>query len=96
MSLEQLKFFIQHVQEHADSELKTALQAASGSKDLDAQVALAQAAGFDVTRTDLEDFHAQLMAQLDDNQLSHVNGGQMSAWLAASQEESYAVIAGPD
>lgn len=89
MSLEQLHSYIQHIQEHADLELKQAIEAAASRQDLPAQAALAQKEGFDVSVADLEEFNASRLVELRDSDLSKAAGGLGSmALVLASDDDS--------
>ena len=48
-----------------------------GAADLDAAVALAKEAGFDVSKADLLKFQAEQTLELNDSQLEAVSGGKM-------------------
>ena len=75
MSLEQLHAFIDYLHSQAEPQLKQSLQLASVQQDLAAFAALAQQAGFGVDVNDLHEFHAQEVANLNDENLSQSTGG---------------------
>ena len=70
MSAEQLKAFVEAVQ--ADEGLQEPLK---GAADLDAAVAVAKEAGFDVSKADLLEYQAQQTLELSDEDLEKVAGG---------------------
>jgi predicted ribosomally synthesized peptide with nif11-like leader len=73
MSEEQLKAFWEAIQ--ADAGLQEKLSAA---KDADAVVAIAEAAGFEISEEELAKAKAQL--ELSDEQLRDVSGGQCNVY----------------
>jgi len=75
MSLEQLHLFIEYLHSQAEPQLKQSLQLASAQQNLAAFAALAQQAGFAVDVNDLHEFHAQEVANLNDENLSQSTGG---------------------
>ena len=70
MSAEQLTAFWAAVE--ADASLEETLK---GAADLDAAVAVAKEAGFDVSKADLLEYQAQREGQLSDEDLEKVAGG---------------------
>ena len=70
MSAEQLAAFWAAVK--ADASLQETLK---GAADLDAAVAVAKEAGFDVSKADLLEYQAQREGQLSDEDLEKVAGG---------------------
>ena len=70
MSEEQLAAFWAAVE--ADASLQETLK---GAADLDAAVAVAKEAGFDVSKADLLEYQAQREGQLSDEDLEKVAGG---------------------
>ena len=70
MSEEQLAAFWAAVE--ADASLQETLK---GAADLDAAVAVAKEAGFDVSKADLLEYQAQQTLELSDEELAKVAGG---------------------
>ncbi len=75
MSEEQLRALLAKLKE--DAGLREKLQ---GAGDLDAAVALAKEAGFDVSKDDLLKYQAQQNLELSDEELDNVTGGRQSQW----------------
>lgn len=78
MSAEQLSALIANLK--ADPGFREKLQ---GAADLDAAVAMAQEAGFDVSKDDWLQRHAQQALDLSDEELGNVAGGAAAALVAA-------------
>ena len=70
MTAEQLSAFIEAVK--ADAALEAKLKSAA---DLDAAVAVAKEAGFDVTKADWPEFHQASPAEMSDGDLEGAAGG---------------------
>ena len=70
MSEEQLAAFLEAVE--GDTSLQETLK---GAADLDAAVAVAKEAGFDVSKADLLEYQAQQTLELSDEELEKVAGG---------------------
>jgi predicted ribosomally synthesized peptide with nif11-like leader len=70
MSEEKLKAFLEAVK--ADAGL---LEKLKGAKDLDAAVAIAKEAGFDVSKADFLNFQPNQAIDLSDEELENVSGG---------------------
>jgi predicted ribosomally synthesized peptide with nif11-like leader len=71
MSKEQLKAFMEAVK--TDAVLQEKLK---GAAELDAAVAIAKEAGFDVSKEDWLNYQAQQTLQLSDEELGGVAGGE--------------------
>ena len=80
MSAEQLAAFWEAVE--GDASLQETLK---GAADLDAAVAVAKEAGFDVSKADLLEYQAQQTLELSDEDLEKVAGGisfeEIRGWL---------------
>ena len=75
MSEEQLRAFLEAVK--ADAGLQEKLK---GAADLDAAVAIAKEAGFDVSKADWRKYQAKQTLELSDEELEGVAGGYDSFW----------------
>ena len=75
MSQAQLEALIATLKDDAGLQQKL-----NGAADLDAAVAIAQGAGFDVTTDDLANHQASQVLELSDEQLERVAGGYDQAW----------------
>jgi predicted ribosomally synthesized peptide with nif11-like leader len=84
MSEEQLSALLAKLKEDAGLQEKL-----NGAADLDAAVAMAQEAGFDVSKADWLKYQAKQTLELSDEELEGVTGGSMD-WLQyqAKLEES--------
>jgi len=81
MSEEQLNAFLDAIK--ADAGLQEKLK---GAADLDAAVALANEAGFDARKADFIRYQAKQMAELSDEELEGVAGGQGDSGLFLGSE----------
>ena len=86
MSAEQLTAFWAAVE--ADASLQETLK---GAADLDAAVAVAKEAGFDVSKADLLEYQAQQTLELSDEDLEKVAGGNFASagdyrWLVVQSD----------
>ena len=75
MSEKQLSAFLAALK--ADAGLQEKLK---GAADLDAAVAIAKGAGFDVSKADWLKYQAKQTLELSDEELEGVVGGQNNAW----------------
>ena len=88
MSEEQLAALLAKLKE--DAGLQQKLQ---GAADLDAAVAVAKEAGFDVSKADLLEYQAQQTLELSDEELEGVAGAGPTAW-GCQGETCTAVVGG--
>ncbi len=75
MSEEQLSALLAKLKE--DAGLREKLQ---GAADLDAAVAIAKEAGFDVSKADWLKYQAKQILELSDGELEQTSGGKYSDW----------------
>ena len=85
MSAEQLSAFLEAVK--ADAGL---LEKLKGASDLDAAVAIAKEAGFDVSKADFLNFQPNQAIELSDEELENVSGGvtplaAAMAWIVGAE-----------
>ena len=78
MSEEQLSALLAKIKQDAGLQEKL-----KGAADLDAAVALAKEAGFDVTKADWLKYHARETLELSDEELENVSGGFFQFFAAA-------------
>ena len=90
MSEEQLSALLAKLNE--DSGLQEKLK---GAGDLDAAVAIAKEAGFDVTKEDWLNYQAQQTLELSDEDLEGVDGGAMQQARAAGGTRNCSETANP-
>jgi len=75
MSLQQLHAFIAHLQDDGNAQLRQSVQAEASTSNLEAVVAMAQQAGFAVEVSDIQDYHAQQTAELNDEEIGNLSVG---------------------
>jgi predicted ribosomally synthesized peptide with nif11-like leader len=79
MSEEQLTALLAKLND--DAELREKLK---GAADLDAAVAIAQEAGFDISKADWLKYQASKTLELSDDELEGVTGGTIAEWIIAT------------
>jgi predicted ribosomally synthesized peptide with nif11-like leader len=86
MSEEQLKAFWEAVQ--ADEDLQEKLQ---GAADLDAFLAIAKEAGFNISKADWLEYQANQTLELSDEELESVTGGfHVCIWMGIGRDRTEA------
>ena len=89
MSEEQLTALLAKLKEDAGLQEKL-----KGAADLDAAVALAKEAGFDVSKADWLKYQAKQTIELSDEELEGVAGGMFGEWVASCGGYCMALTAG--
>ena len=89
MSLQQLQAFIAHLQDESNAQLRQSVQTEASTSNLEAVAAMAQQAGFAVEVSDIQDYHAQQTAELNDEELGNLSGGgSMSIGLSPTEGDT--------